>query len=305
LHELFLHKKRSSLSKEEFLHPFITSATFKLRSGLYVMISLRRLLVSEVFDPAIYDAIGRRAPSIAGSFAGPIGLPQPTCLAAFASAAFSKKPTPSIASGPYYSACVFERLPIIMPLPAEWEMEYAAWRQKFQERRQKKLPSQLVEEKKVVEDALNPSMEVQWTPAPRETAADRSGDRTSLRRRLDQRIFMLLHCADQGNDGWEFPCVQLEEEETTRAGAERALREALGSDGFQPYFVGNAPAGHAAYAGEGGGTVFFHRCQLIQGRPGITTDAARRWKELVWAAKDEFAEYISHDETLKILQKML
>ena len=32
----------------------------------------------------------------------------------------------------------------------------------------------------------------QWTPAPRETEADAAGDTTSLRRRLDRRLFLLV-----------------------------------------------------------------------------------------------------------------
>ena len=41
-----------------------------------------------------------------------------------------------------------------------------------------------------------------------------------------------------------------------RQTAERALAEAVDVAQVQPYFVGNAPAGHVQL---GGGTLFFHR----------------------------------------------
>ena len=48
----------------------------------------------------------------------------------------------------------------------------------------------------------------------------------------------------------------------------------------QPYFVGNAPAGHVQL---GDGTTFFHRCQLIQGVPVLKGGSG--YSEYVWAAK--------------------
>lgn len=48
----------------------------------------------------------------------------------------------------------------------------------------------------------------------------------------------------------------------------------------QPYFVGNAPAGHVQL---GDGTTFLHRCQLIQGVPALKGGSG--YSEYVWAAK--------------------
>lgn len=104
----------------------------------------------------------------------------------------------------------------------------------------------------------------------------------------------------KANGHWEFPHVHLEAGENTRTGAERALREVLGNDGFQPYFVGNAPAGHVALTN---GTFFFHRCQLIQGVPALVPGG--QWGDVAWAAKDELGEYIKDQNTLELLQKML
>lgn len=170
-------------------------------------------------------------------------------------------------------------------------------------RRLKPVPKEFTDDKRVIDEQASggPSLESRWKPAPLETAADRSGDRKTTHRRLDQRIFMLIK---KKNGNWEFPHVELQQGENTRTGAERALKEVLGDgDGnFQPYFVGNAPAGHIALTN--GDTFFFHRCQLIQGAPAALVPGVQ-WREIAWAAKDELGEYITDNNTLKLLQKML
>ena len=196
-----------------------------------------------------------------------------------------------------------------MPELEEWETEYQRWRERFERRRA--LPKDLVEETKIA-GVAGLSEEPQWEPAPRQTAADRSGDRSTLQRRLDKRIFMLLRSR---SGDWEFPSVELQEGETTRKGAERALAQVTDLEGFQPYFVGNAPAGHltttvarSVVEDDSGGprmTVFFHRCQLIKGIPKLNEQARSQWNELVWVSKDELEEYIKDEGMLNLMQKML
>lgn len=154
-----------------------------------------------------------------------------------------------------------------------------------------------------------------YQPADRVTDADRANDRRSLKRRLDQRLFMLVR-QKGGGGGWTLmqqgaraaggrrrrparrapqregrppahpatrsvvgaaarphataphslantlhaphACpAENAEGETMRQTAERALAEAVETSAVQPYFVGNAPAGHAALGDAG--TLFFHR----------------------------------------------
>jgi large subunit ribosomal protein L46 len=196
-------------------------------------------------------------------------------------------------------------------------VDYAEWRAQLTDRRAKVLPKELIEPKGTEESSSTLGSESgggRWEPSPRETNADRAGDRRTPHRRLDQRIFLLLRPSvsllEKSGPGitadgkvassWQFPSVILDPEETTRSGAERALKEALGSEGFQPFFVGNAPAGHLAAAHS---TLFFHRCQLIKGRPGPLPGGI--WSDHVWVAKDELAEYITDPPLLQLLQKML
>lgn len=189
-----------------------------------------------------------------------------------------------------------------MPTPPQWEFDYATWQETLMARRLKAVPKEFTDDKRVVDEQASggPSSESRWQPAPLETAADRSGDRKTTRRRLDQRIFMLIK---KKNGSWEFPHVELQQGENTRTGAERALKEVFSEEdgSFQPYFVGNAPAGHVALTN---GTTFFHRCQLIQGTPPALASGGQ-WGEIAWAAKDEMGEYITDKNTLELLHKML
>lgn len=213
------------------------------------------------------------------------------------------------------SACVFERLPVIMPEPPEWEVEYADWRAQLANHGAKILPKEFIEPRGSDEGSSTSNLESiggRWEPSPRETNADRAGNHRTTHRRLDQRIFLLLRpsvssleksgpgAAGKDASPWQFPSVRLQEAETTRSGAERALQEALGSDGYQPFFVGNAPAGHLAAPHS---TLFFHRCQLIKGRPGPLPGGL--WSDHVWVAKDELGQYIKDPPLLELLQKML
>jgi large subunit ribosomal protein L46 len=198
----------------------------------------------------------------------------------------------------------------------------------------KTLPPAITEDKKAREGAGDDAA-TQWRPASRETEADRSGDRRSLRRRLDQRIFMLVRQkgAKQGSTsgpaphgGWSFPIAEPEKDESTRLAAERALSEALAPDArMQRFFVGNAPAGHAELAVEGttsfkgeghgegdertcekadeGRLLFFHRCQLIKGQPALR--AGGPYTDLAWVARDELGDYIKNQTLLDLLHKML
>ena len=184
-----------------------------------------------------------------------------------------------------------------MPQLPQWEVDYADWQDSFMRKRFKSIPKEFIEDRKTAEEQAGPSAEARWQPAPLETAADRSGDRTTTRRRLDQRIFFLVK---NKTGQWEFPHATLSDGETTRTAAERALHEVLGAEGFQPYFVGNAPAGHVALPS---GTFFFHLCQLIHGKPSLHSSG--QYREVAWAAKDELGEYIKDENTLELLQKML
>lgn len=221
------------------------------------------------------------------SSARPFQLVQLAALSASAAAA---------ASGKVLGAVVFERLPVIIPELPEWESSYLAWQQSVRAKHTKTLPTDFTDFK---ESELLDETAPRYEPGSRLTEADAANDRRSLKRRLDQRLFMLVR---PKGGAWALPQQENVEGETIRQTAERALGDAVDTEAAQPFFVGNAPAGHVGLAGDAG-TLFFHRCQLIQGVPELKGGSG--YGEHVWVAKDELPEYITEQAVLEVMQKML
>ncbi|KAL6783976.1 MRPL46 [Auxenochlorella protothecoides x Auxenochlorella symbiontica] len=219
--------------------------------------------------------------------------PQPVRLAAFSAIAEAAAP------GRVFGACVFERLPLVVPPHPDWEVEHSRWRFEWNLPYFKKYPADFIDEPRTEETDSAVAASNRWEPAPLESEADRSGDVRSLKRRLDQRVFMLVR-RKGGSGAWEFPAVEHEEGETIRGSAERALGLTLVREGLQPFFVGNAPAGHVE---TGEGTTFFHRCQMIAGTVRLVPGGP--YSDLRWAAKDELPEFVQDQALLDLFQKML
>ena len=196
--------------------------------------------------------------------------------------------------GEYASACAMERLPVVMPERPAWEVEYKKWQAEFHAKRYKILPPKFTDDTKAEDEES--SVKAGWKPASRETRADREGDRRTLKRRLDQRLFLLLK---RRGGKWGFAQSEIQQGDTSRSAAERALKDAVGEEGYQHYFVGNGPAAHTANDG-GLQTVFYHRCQLIQGLPKIQGE----YEDYAWVAPDEFGEYFEDAAVVETLQKM-
>ena len=79
-----------------------------------------------------------------------------------------------------------------MPEGAKWETEHLAWKADMLNRGNKNLPEEFIKEKMVFEQEGGEGRIRRWQPAPRETEADLAMDTQSLRRRLDQRLFLLV-----------------------------------------------------------------------------------------------------------------
>ena len=253
---------------------------------------------------------------------------------------------------------------MVAPLPPAWESEYLEWmRSKGRTAEGKQMPAELGGDgdggsgggggrggKKgaaAAAAAAEGAEEQQqdkgkWRPAPRETEADRTGDVTSLRRRLDRRLFLVLGGGAGGAGGTSealeaLPSAEVRQGETTRASAERALAEAVPAlspasssspaAAVEAYFVGNAPAGHFGLPGAnggGGGTLFFHRAQLVAagsgdllsaadslfrsgggGRSGGGSGDVGRAKQHAWLTREELAERLGGGELGELVKAML
>lgn len=98
---------------------------------------------------------------------------------------------------------------LVVPEREGWELEHASWRAQWNLPYFKRLPGDLVDEKLTEETDSAAAASNRWDPAPRETEADRTGDVKSLRRRLDQRIFLLVK--RKGDNAWSLPTAENEE----------------------------------------------------------------------------------------------
>jgi ADP-ribose pyrophosphatase YjhB (NUDIX family) len=183
-----------------------------------------------------------------------------------------------------YAAVVLERLPIVRPPPPEWEAEYYAWAEarRLQSNFYKEYPAKAQKSGGGGGSGGRQDDEAAaaaFSPVPVETAADGSGDVRTMKRRLRDKLVLLVRqqaeCAPglggggSGSAGsgkaavggsWAFPHVKVGPGETLRGAAERALSECLGA-AAEAFFIGNAPMAHyplggaaaAAADGSGGG----------------------------------------------------
>nr|XP_020637382.1 39S ribosomal protein L46, mitochondrial [Pogona vitticeps] len=136
----------------------------------------------------------------------------------------------------------------------------------------------------------------QFSPAPRITDADKNNDRTSLNRKLDQNLLLLVKHNFGDQTVWLLPQTEWEAGETLRETAERGLATLSGNP-LQAKFLGNAPCGFYKYKfpkalrAEGflGGKVFFFKAFL----QGSHWPLAREKVDYVWVSKEELADYLT------------
>jgi len=178
-----------------------------------------------------------------------------------------------------------ERIPIVIPEAPEWEREYKEWSEARRDKFKLKLPDSVVEPKGLLDNLPD------FEPAPRETEADRLGDRSTVYRKLQEYLFLVVK--DKSNK-WGFPKVKHEDGETMRQTAERSLKDFAG-DSIECFVVGNAPQGH--YTDSSGGTTFYYRGSYIEGDLKLED----KYIDHVWATKEELGEYFDakHHELLK------
>lgn len=194
------------------------------------------------------------------------------------------------------AATVLERLPVVLAEPPQFERDYEAWKEKRDLRFLKQYPAEwntrgapasgakaaadTADETLAEDDAFS----TQFRPAERRTQADETNDFSSLERRLDKRLFLLVK---SGKDSpWAFPSAAHKEGEALRKTAERALPAVVGS----VYFVGNAPAHHLDK------DTFFFRAQLVNGKMKATSGTT-----YAWVAKEELVNFLGADQTEKVL----
>ncbi|CAH7337996.1 39S ribosomal protein L46, mitochondrial [Phodopus roborovskii] len=136
---------------------------------------------------------------------------------------------------------------------------------------------------------------LQFKPGARVTEADKKNDRTSLNRKLDRNLVLLVREKLGDRDFWMLPQVEWQPGETLRGTAERIL-STLSENRMEAKFLGNAPCGHYKFKlpkairteRDIGVKVFFFKALLLTGDVPQTGKEARH----VWASKEELGDYL-------------
>ncbi|KYO21067.1 39S ribosomal protein L46, mitochondrial [Alligator mississippiensis] len=143
--------------------------------------------------------------------------------------------------------------------------------------------------------------------APRLTDADKSNDRTSLNRKLDSNLTLLVKQKVGDQEMWLLPQIEWQSGETLRSTAERALVSFLGNR-IQAKFLGNAPCGLYKYKfprairteNSVGAKVFFFKALLQSDH----LSKEERKGDCVWVTKSEMEDYLK-PEYLKQISRFV
>lgn len=136
---------------------------------------------------------------------------------------------------------------------------------------------------------------LQFKPGARITDADVKNDRSSLHRKLDRNLILLVKDKLGDQDVWMLPQAEWQPGETLRQTAERTLAT-LSENNLEAKFLGNAPCGHykfkfpQAVRAEGslGAKIFFFKALLLTGDFSSAVEKGRH----VWASKEELGDYL-------------
>ncbi|XP_066211728.1 large ribosomal subunit protein mL46 isoform X2 [Saccopteryx leptura] len=135
----------------------------------------------------------------------------------------------------------------------------------------------------------------QFKPGARITDADKKNDRTSLNRKLDRNLVLLVKEKLGDEDVWMLPQTAWQPGETLRRTAERTLAT-HSENNMEAKFLGNAPCGHYKFKfpqavrteSSLGAKVFFFKALLLT---GDFSQAGKKGQH-VWVSKEELGDYL-------------
>jgi ADP-ribose pyrophosphatase YjhB (NUDIX family) len=197
----------------------------------------------------------------------------------------------------YQVAVVLERINVVLPDIEQWEadfLELEAHMAQFGKQYPKEFLQAADESAKIATtpEELLELLPKGYTPAPRETEADLSGNVQTTNRKLKTSIYLAL----QEDGKWQMPTVELAEDETLVDAAKRALETKVGSQ-VEFWCPSNAPFAIDLKAQQDGqvyGTkTFFVKVQYDEGDVSKTTLAA---DDFAWLDRTEFADRVREDQ---------
>ncbi|XP_060035371.1 large ribosomal subunit protein mL46 [Erinaceus europaeus] len=136
---------------------------------------------------------------------------------------------------------------------------------------------------------------LQFNLGARITEADKKNDRTSLHRKLDRNLILLVKEKLGDQEVWLLPQTEWQPGETLRGTAERALAS-LPEHNMAAKFLGNAPCGHYKFKfpqavrteGNLGAKIFFFKALLLTGDFSQVLEKSQH----VWVSKEELGDYL-------------
>ncbi|XP_006178607.1 39S ribosomal protein L46, mitochondrial isoform X1 [Camelus ferus] len=136
---------------------------------------------------------------------------------------------------------------------------------------------------------------LQFKPGARITEADEKNDQTSLHRKLDRNLILLIKEKLGDQDLWMLPQAEWQPGETLRQTAERSLAN-LSENNMEAKFLGNAPCGHYKFKfpqavrteSRLGAKIFFFKALLLT---GDFSQAGKKGHH-VWVSKEELDDYL-------------
>ncbi|XP_009698445.1 PREDICTED: 39S ribosomal protein L46, mitochondrial, partial [Cariama cristata] len=149
---------------------------------------------------------------------------------------------------------------------------------------------------------------LQFKSAPRITDADKNNNRTSLNRKLDSNLMLLVKQKIGNQELWLLQQSNQELWQTLRSTAERAMVTFLG-DHIQAKILGNAPYGIYKYKfprairteDNMGAKVFFFKAFL----QSSDLSQAELKEDYLWVTKDELGDYLKLEYLKKVNRFLL
>ncbi|NXL96472.1 RM46 protein, partial [Tyrannus savana] len=149
---------------------------------------------------------------------------------------------------------------------------------------------------------------LQFKAAPRITDDDKKNIRTSLNRKLDSNLMLLVKQKIGNQELWLLPQVEWQPGETLRSTAERAMATFLG-DHIQAKILGNAPYGIYKYKfprairteDNVGAKVFFFKA-FLQSNDFTQTELKA---DYLWVTKNELGDYLKPEYLKKVNRFLL
>ncbi|NXM31636.1 RM46 protein, partial [Oxyruncus cristatus] len=149
---------------------------------------------------------------------------------------------------------------------------------------------------------------LRFKAAPRITDADKKNIRTSLNRKLDSNLMLLVKQKIGNQELWLLPQVEWQPGETLRSTAERAMATFLG-DHIQAKILGNAPYGIYKYKfprairteDNVGAKVFFFKA-FLQSSDFTQTEPKA---DYLWVTKNELGDYLKPEYLKKVNRFLL